>query len=97
MGVGLAVLIQVALGLKRKATGVTRVGSLPRVRADVFLKDAGFGTWAPTVRAHILARFLGFLLSTFGRAQHLGRILAGLRWYPVFLIPSCRGGRGQER
>lgn len=75
---GLAVLVQVALGLKGESTGVTRVGSLPRVGADVFLEDAGFGTWSATVRAHVLARFLRFLLSTFGRTQPLGRVLAGL-------------------
>lgn len=82
-------LVQVALGLKGESTGVTGVGSLSCVGADVFLKDTGFGTRSATVRAHILARFLRLLLSTFGRTQPLGRILAALRLYPVFLIPSC--------
>lgn len=89
VGVGLAVLVQVALGLEGEPTGVTGIGPLPRVGADVFLKDAGLGTWSATVRAHVLARFLRLLLSTFGRTQPLGRILAALRLYPVFLICSC--------
>lgn len=62
VGMGLAVLVQVALGLERKATGDTRVGSFSCMGANVFLKNAWLGTWTATVSAHIFPWFWGFLL-----------------------------------
>ncbi len=62
MGMGLAVLIEVAFGLERKATGATRVGSFSCMGSNVLLKNTWLGTWTATVRAHILPWFLGFLL-----------------------------------
>lgn len=62
MGMGFPVLVEVALGLERKATRSTGVGPLSSVGSDVFLQDAGLGTGTAAVRTHIFPRFSRLML-----------------------------------
>lgn len=93
---GLAVFVQIALGLEGEATGGTRIGSFPCVGADVFLKDAWLGTWTATVSAHVLPWLLVFSLSSSGWAAPFRALLAGLGWDPLRVLASGGGGGGGE-
>ena len=62
MGMGLAVFVQVALGLEGEAAGHAGVRPLARVRADVLLQDAGLGASSATVVTDVLSGFFRFLL-----------------------------------
>lgn len=66
MSMGLTVFVQVALGLERKSTRDTGVGSLSCMGAYVFLKNAWLGTWTATESAHIFSWLLWFLLPLSG-------------------------------